>query len=184
MEVKGNFVSVSSVETGTYLADTGAANNYAVAPRPAITAYTNGLKITFQAANGNTGVSTLSVNGLAAKTIKKSVGTDLAAGDILANQILTVTYDGTNFQMSAGTGGGGGGSGASGYSGYSGPSGAGLSGFSGYSGPGGTGASGFSGYSGAGLSGFSGFSGRSGYSGYSGSGLSGYSGYSGSGISG
>ena len=41
----------------------------------------------------------LNVNGLGAKTIKKNVSSDLATGDILANQIVTVIYDGTNMQI-------------------------------------------------------------------------------------
>ena len=33
------------------------------------------------------------------KTIKKNVSTDLSTGDILANQIVEVVYDGTNMQL-------------------------------------------------------------------------------------
>src|ERR1051326_5902443 len=99
MEVKGNLKSVLSTELAGYLVDTGTANAYAIALRPAITAYTTGLTLRFQAINANTGASTLAVNGLAAKTIKKGVIVDLEAGDILANQIITVIYDGTNFQL-------------------------------------------------------------------------------------
>ena len=47
----------------------------------------------------NTGVSTLNVNSLGAKAIRKN-GTDpLVAGDIISGQIYQVTYDGTNFQI-------------------------------------------------------------------------------------
>ena len=178
------------VEQASFLTDTGTANTYVVAFNPAITAYTTGLKVKFKAANANSGSSTLNVNSLGAITIKKNVTTNLASGDILLDQIVECTYDGTNFQIVSGAGGGG----TSGFSGYSGPvgtsgfsgySGAGTSGFSGYSG---VGTSGFSGYSGLGLSGFSGYSGpvgTSGFSGYSGPvGTSGFSGYSGLGLSG
>ncbi len=99
MEIKGNLKSVLSTELDTYLADSGTTNAYAVTLRPAITAYTTGLSITFQAASANTASCTLAVNGLTATTIKKNVSTNLAANDILANQIVTVVYDGTNFQM-------------------------------------------------------------------------------------
>ncbi len=99
MKVKGNMQSGASQEINAAVLDTGAADAYVVALRPAISAYTTYLKIVFQAVNANTGASTLVVNGLAAKTIKKNVSSDLAAGDILANQIITVIYDGTNFQM-------------------------------------------------------------------------------------
>lgn len=80
-----------------YVADTGAANAYVITPAPAITAYAAGQTFTFKATNANTTASTLNVNALGVKTIKKGVSTDLASGDIAAGQIVVVTYDGTNF---------------------------------------------------------------------------------------
>jgi hypothetical protein len=82
-----------------YVADTGAADAYAIAPSPVISAYTTGQIFTFKAANTNTTTSTLNVNTLGTKTIKKTSGNNLAAGDILAGQIVMVEYDGTNFQL-------------------------------------------------------------------------------------
>ncbi len=83
-----------------YVADTGAANAYAIAPSPVISAYTTGQIFTFKAANTNTTASTLNVNTLGAKAIKKTDGTAaLIAGDIVAGQLVIVEYDGTNFQM-------------------------------------------------------------------------------------
>lgn len=101
MKTKGNVVARSLTETASFLTDSGTTNAYAVALRPAITAYTTGLKIIFQAANANTAASTLAVNGLTAKTIKKNATSDLSSGDIAANHIVTVVYDGTNFQIGA-----------------------------------------------------------------------------------
>jgi len=49
--------------------------------------------------NANTGSSTLNINSLGAKTLKKAVSTNLASGDILAGQCLVLIYDGTNFQV-------------------------------------------------------------------------------------
>lgn len=80
-------------------ADTGAADAYAIALSPAIAAYVSQQRFSFKAANTNTGASTLAVNGLAAKAIKKNVTDDLIAGDIVANQQIEVVYDGTNFQL-------------------------------------------------------------------------------------
>lgn len=57
--------------------------------------------------NGNTGSSTININSLGAKTLKKSVSTNLASGDINAGQSFFIVYDGTNFQV-IGLGGGGG----------------------------------------------------------------------------
>jgi len=82
-----------------YAADTGAADAYAIALDPALDTYITGMPIFFKAANANTGASTLDINGLGTKTIKKSTDADLVAGDIKAGQIVLVVYDGTNFQM-------------------------------------------------------------------------------------
>ena len=82
-----------------YAADAGAIDDYAVALTPVPTAYFIGMIIKFKANTANTGPSTLNVNALGAKTIKKNYNSDLETGDILANQILLVIYDGTNFQM-------------------------------------------------------------------------------------
>lgn len=82
-----------------YSADTGAADAYVATPSPAITAYAAGQMFRFKAANANTGAATINVNGLGAKTIKKDVSTDLEANDITVNEVITVVYDGTNFQI-------------------------------------------------------------------------------------
>lgn len=82
-----------------YAADSVGTDAYAITPSPAITAYTTGQSFTFKAGTANTGAATLNVNALGAKTIKKNVSADLATGDILANQIVKVVYDGTNMQM-------------------------------------------------------------------------------------
>lgn len=85
-----------------YKVDTGTANAYAIAPSPAITAYTVGQQFSFKALNANTTASTLNVNALGVKTIKKSGGAlDLVANDIIVGSIVVVEYDGTNFQVVA-----------------------------------------------------------------------------------
>src|SRR6266403_1016674 len=85
-------------ESYTYATDTGAANAYAIAPSPAIAAYATGQRFQYKAVNANTTASTLAVSGLAAKAIQKN-GVALVANDILANEIVDVIYDGTQFQM-------------------------------------------------------------------------------------
>lgn len=82
-----------------YVADTGTANNYAIAPTPVITSYTAGKIFTFKATNANTTASNLNVNSLGTVAIKKIGNSALIANDILASQIVQVEYDGTNFQM-------------------------------------------------------------------------------------
>ena len=81
--------------------DTGGASAYVVALTPAATAYTAGMEVNFKASNASTGASTINVNGLGVKTIKNRAGADLAANDIVANQIVHLTYDGTYFQTAA-----------------------------------------------------------------------------------
>jgi hypothetical protein len=84
-----------------YIVDTGAANAYAIAPSPAISAYAEGQIFVFKAINANTTASTLAVNGLTAKAIRRGYNLALVAGDILAGQRVMVIYDATNdfFQM-------------------------------------------------------------------------------------
>ena len=79
--------------------DTGSANAYAIALTPAVTAYVAGQVFHFKAGNASTGASTLNVNALGTKNIKKKNDQDIAAGDIEQNAIVSVIYDGTSFQM-------------------------------------------------------------------------------------
>jgi len=72
-----------------------------------VSAYTSGDAYIVNFTNANTGSSTININSLGAKTLKKSVSTNLASGDILAGQEFLIVYDGTNFQV-IGLGGGGG----------------------------------------------------------------------------
>jgi hypothetical protein len=61
--------------------------------------------------NANTGSSTINLNGLGAVTLKKSVSTNLASGDLAAGSMHILGYDGTNYQVLTLGGGGGSGSG-------------------------------------------------------------------------
>lgn len=98
---RDSYASAGQVQDGSlvYAVDSGAADAYVISLSPAITAYAAGQKFTFKATNANTGASTLNVNALGVKTIKKHNDQDLAAGDIEAGQIVEVEYDGTNLQM-------------------------------------------------------------------------------------
>ena len=82
-----------------YAADTGAADAYAMALTPAVTAYAAGQRFTFLATNANTGASTLDVNSLGVKTILKLNDQALEANDIEAGSIVEVVYNGTEFEM-------------------------------------------------------------------------------------
>lgn len=61
--------------------------------------YFNMMRLRVKFTNANTGASTINLNGLGAKDIKKNVSTALSAGDIVAGGIYDLTYDGTNFQI-------------------------------------------------------------------------------------
>lgn len=82
-----------------YAVDTGAADSYAIALTPALSGHVTGMPIYFKAANTNTGASTLNVSGLGAVAIKGLNGEDLQPGDIKANRIVGIIYDGAVYQM-------------------------------------------------------------------------------------
>ena len=84
--------------------DTGSANTYAIALAPVVTAYVAGQEFNFKAGNSSSGASTLNVNGVGAKNIKKKNDQNIAAGDIEEDAIVKVVYDGTSFQMLSQTG--------------------------------------------------------------------------------
>ena len=92
--------NLGQVQAGafTYASETGSADAYAIGPSPAITAYAAGQRFMFVAGNTNTGASTLNVSALGTKAIQK-LGSALVAGDITANDLVSVVYDGTQFQM-------------------------------------------------------------------------------------
>jgi hypothetical protein len=87
LDTKENIVS-GVVASGT--------NTYTATYSPTI-AYTDGLKVIVRFTNANTGVSTININGLGAKSIVKDISTALSSGDIAAGATLLLVYNGTNF---------------------------------------------------------------------------------------
>lgn len=86
---------------GDYAAAGGTANAITLAIDAQIAAtYNEGQVFKFKAGSTNTGPATLNVNSIGAVSIKKTGSTlDLVAGDIVSGEIVTVLYDGTNFQL-------------------------------------------------------------------------------------
>ena len=95
------FITEKALQIGApiYKADSAANDTYVITLSPIPESYVTGMVFHFKATTANTGAATLNVNSLGAKTIKKRNDVDLETGDIEAGQIVTVVYDGTNFQM-------------------------------------------------------------------------------------
>jgi hypothetical protein len=92
--------NANDVQTGklTYLTAV-AGTNTITASVAFLVAYTAGETLRFIAANTNTGATTLNVNSIGAIAITKQGATPLAAGDIKAGALVSVAYDGTQFQL-------------------------------------------------------------------------------------
>lgn len=92
---------------GGFAVDTGGANTYVVAYAPAITALTDGLRLSFRAKSANSGASTLAPNGLAAKPLVGLNKTALQGGEITANGNCVVVWSaaGDHWILVSSTGG-------------------------------------------------------------------------------
>ena len=99
----GTYDGIPSVNDpfGIYsqLGSVAGTNAITAAATPTLTTYVSGATYSFIAANTNTGAATLSIDGLTAKSITKNGSVALTAGDIQANKMMLVEYDGTTFQL-------------------------------------------------------------------------------------
>lgn len=87
--------------TGVYVGTVGGtADVITLTPSPAITSYLAGQRFRFIASGANTTTVTVAISGLAAKAVTKNGTTALAAGDIPSGAEVTISYDGTEFQLS------------------------------------------------------------------------------------
>lgn len=96
--LKTNWTDADWGDKDDYVIDSWSANAYVVSI-PDLTSYTAWLHFAFKATNANTGASTINCNSLWVKSIKKNSSADLIANDILAWQIVMLSYDWTNFQV-------------------------------------------------------------------------------------
>lgn len=94
----------ASANAQVELISSGISNAYTLFFPGNTTAYWNGWTITFKAHLANTGPATINVNGHGAKAIINTAGNGLFANDIIAGQIVTITYDGAKFQMTSAPG--------------------------------------------------------------------------------
>ena len=92
------------VGSNSYVVAAGT-NTVTATMSPAPSAYVTGMQVVIVPANDNTGATTVNLNSLGAKAVKKFDGaTALAAGDLQAGQPAVLVYDGTNFCLvNAGT---------------------------------------------------------------------------------
>lgn len=80
-----------------YAVATGTANSYIANLTPPVTSLLEGMGICVKINIANTGASTINVNELGAKSIKKSNGSDVLAGNLKVGGVYTLRYDGLNF---------------------------------------------------------------------------------------
>lgn len=98
---RDQYAAVAQVQDGALAwagTSGGAANAFTASLSPALAAYAAGQRLAFVANHTNTGVPTLAVNGLDAKTIKKLNGGPMDANDIRAGDMVAVVFDGTDFR--------------------------------------------------------------------------------------
>ena len=80
-----------------YATATGSANAYTITLQPAPASYKEGMAVAVKIHATNTGASTININGLGAKGIRKANGNNVSAGNLMAGSIYSMRYNGANF---------------------------------------------------------------------------------------
>ena len=75
----------------------GSANAYTITLQPAPASYKEGMAVAVKIHATNTGASTININGLGAKGIRKANGNNVSAGNLKAGSIYSMRYNGANF---------------------------------------------------------------------------------------
>ena len=118
MSVIGGYQSDVNLQTIDFVGDfplenslggfgktTGTTDHYLLALNPPISEYRKGMHLIVNFNHPNTGVSSLNINGLGLKLLKKAVDgqlVNLAFADLNNRQFYHVIYDGGNFQVASG----------------------------------------------------------------------------------
>ena len=99
--VRTNYTSAGDVQDGslTYLTSVSGTNTIVATAAVGMSAYATGQTFRFISAGANTGAATININTIGAKSIVKLNGSPLVAGDIPSGAMVSVSYDGTNFQL-------------------------------------------------------------------------------------
>lgn len=82
-----------------YATSTGSSNAYLLWIDAQYTAYAAWDTIRFKANFTNTWAATINVNSIGVKSIKQNANEAIIPGSIISGEIITLTYDGTNFLM-------------------------------------------------------------------------------------
>jgi filamentous hemagglutinin len=93
---------VNVAAAGTAVTPGGSATAFTADFASAPQALVVGMNVVFMATDNSRGPGTLSVNRLPSVAIKRNDGTDIAADDIRAGDIVKLTYDGTYFRLPQG----------------------------------------------------------------------------------
>jgi hypothetical protein len=93
--------SSEDLQSGSYWygVSTGTGSAYEVVLNPTPTTLNAGMFIRMKAPLQNTGLATINVNSLGIKSIKRIDGNDLKQSDIPQNGLVTLIYDGVNFEL-------------------------------------------------------------------------------------
>lgn len=88
------YATQAAIQAGSllYAADSGTVNNYRATYAPAITAFSDGMQLGFQAANANTGAATFSANGLPPKPLLGGAHSPLQGGEMIAGSRCIVAW--------------------------------------------------------------------------------------------
>lgn len=78
---------------------TGLANTYTITLNPAPTSYKEGMAVAIKINTTNTGASTININGLGAKSVRKANGNNVSAGNLKAGSIYSMRYNGTTLRF-------------------------------------------------------------------------------------
>ena len=79
--------------SGTKITTGGSADAYTYTSNQSLTSLTDGFKIAFICHATNTGASTINVDSLGTKPLRKIASTALGAGELVANSVYTAAYD-------------------------------------------------------------------------------------------
>lgn len=98
---RDQYAAMGQVQDGvaTYLTAVAGTNTITATAPFAMSAYVTGQKFLLKIANTNAaGATTININSIGAKTIQCN-GAALGASQLIANRIVLIGYDGTNFQL-------------------------------------------------------------------------------------